>query len=122
MDETGGVLQQVERAPGSLVERAVQIGGPVAEKAAELWDGAVDLMRRVDVGIRATVIVGLASLATAGVAHAEGVGGGIDIDQAREIFDKLSQLANQYPIVGGAALGGGLLMAGVDKYFGGSGA
>ncbi|OGM63046.1 hypothetical protein A2961_03325 [Candidatus Woesebacteria bacterium RIFCSPLOWO2_01_FULL_39_21] len=122
MDETGGILPQVEKArPGSLVERAVQIGGPVAERAAKLWDGAVDLMRKVDVGIRATVIAGLASLATAGVVHAEGLGGGIDIDQVRETFDKLSQLANQYPIVGVAALGGGLLMHRVDRAFGGNG-
>ena len=64
MDETGGILPQVEKVrTGSLVEKAIRIGGPVAERAAKLWDGAVDFMRGVDIKIRGGVIAGLATLA-----------------------------------------------------------
>ena|SRR3989338_5555327 len=121
MDETGGILPQVEKVrTGSLVEKAIRIGGPVAERAAKLWDGAVDFMRGVDIKIRGGVIAGLATLASTGVAHAEGLATQ-DSDQFVETFNKLSELANQYPIVGVAALGGGLLMWRVDKAFGGNG-
>lgn len=134
VDESVAIAEpkvEVAPVPGSLVEKAISVGGGAAEKAAKLFDAAkkgaarlsekyAELGRGIDARVRAALVtsgVALAAHLSTGVAHAEGIGE----DVAAQAADALSQLLTENPEVGLGALVGGVVIGGIGAPFGKAG-
>ena len=122
VDMVGEALTQVKQAPrAGLAERAVGLGGPVADRASKVWDavikgGRAALDELIEAPLRAkvglsVVLAETTNLILAKAAFAEGLSGQV-LEQAKD----LAQMQDAVILAG--ALVGGLIGGGIGSVAG----